>query len=133
MVLLVDVVSDKGLEDLGVRIKEALLKALQFLGEDDCSVEVSLLGDREMAGIAGGGHVPTVLSFEEPEQMPEIEGEPRRLGEIYLAPGAIREKGMDPVHVSVHGLLHLLGYTHGKRSDTIEMESLEDEIIENIS
>lgn len=137
MAPLVDVVSEKEFESLGEKIKEALLKALQFLKEDDVSVEVSLVDNREMGEInektKRADHVPSVLSFTEPGELPQIEGEPRRIGEIYLAPEVVRDKGMDPVHTALHGLLHLLGYTHAERSDTIEMENLEDEIMDHIS
>jgi ssRNA-specific RNase YbeY (16S rRNA maturation enzyme) len=37
---------------------------------------------------------------------------------------------MNVFKVAIHGLLHLLGYTHKDQNDIIEMETLEDEIFE---
>jgi len=75
MALLVDVVSKKGFGDLANKIEEALLKALHFLGENNCSVEVCILEDKEMALVnkksRGKEGSTTVLSFEEPEEIPE--------------------------------------------------------------
>jgi probable rRNA maturation factor len=137
MALLVDVVSKEDFANLANNIEEALLKALHFLGKDNCSVEVCLLDDKEMALVnkkSRGKEGPTtVLSFEEPEEIPRIQGEPYRLGEIYLAPRTIKRKEMDSVRVAIHGLLHLLGYTHKRRSDTMEMERVEDKIWQTLS
>jgi probable rRNA maturation factor len=51
------------------------------------------------------------------------------LGEIYLCPNYIRRHGEDTRRLAIHGFLHLLGYTHKKRSDRIKMEDLEDKIL----
>lgn len=137
MAPLVDIVDNGGFGELSARIQSSLLKALQFLEKDECLVEVSLLDDREMARVnkevRGKEGSTTVLSFEEPEIIPRPEEELPKLGEIYLAPNTIREKGMDPVRVAIHGLLHLLGYTHKAESDTIRMEKIEDKIWQTLS
>ncbi len=134
MASLVDVVDGGGFGELSGRIEEALLKALDFLGKEGL-VEVSLVTDSEMARInkeTRGKEGPTaVLSFEEPEEIPQPEVP--QLGEIYLAPGVIEGRGMDPVKVAIHGLLHLLGYTHERESDTMRMENLEKRIWQILS
>ena len=137
MVYLIDVVNDERFEDSRKEVKAALLGALQFLGKDDAMVEVSLVSDEQMTQInkesRGQKSSTTVLSFEEPECIPQPEGEPVQLGEIYLAPDMIKQGGYKISHLAVHALLHLLGYTHKRRSDTMKMEELEDEIWQTLS
>ena len=132
MAYLIDVVNDERFEDSRKEVKAALLGALQFLEKDDVMVEVSLVSDEQMTQInkesRGQKSSTTVLSFEEPECIPQPEGEPVQLGEIYLAPDMIKQGGYKISHLAVHALLHLLGYTHKRRSDTMKMEELEDEI-----
>jgi len=60
---------------------------------------------------------------------PEIKNLPQSLGQIYLAPDYIKRKKQDLGKLAIHGLLHLLGYTHAKRRDRIEMEKLEEKLI----
>lgn len=136
MAPLVEIVSKPEFEDLKSQIEGALSGALRFLGRTDCRVSVALLYDEEISLLnkktKGREGPAAVLSFEEPEEIPQVEKGAQYLGEIYLAPHTIKRKEMNPSMVAVHGLLHLLGYTHKRRSDTMKMESLEDEIIEAI-
>ena len=129
---LIDIVNDGRFEDSRKEVETALLGALQFLGKDDVMVEVSLVSDEQMAQInkesRGQEGSTIVLSFEEPKCIPQPEGEPVQLGEIYLAPDTIKRGGYKISRLAVHALLHLLGYTHKRRSDTIKMEELENEI-----
>lgn len=117
-------------------ILRALEKALNIMDAESSFVEVSLLGKDQMAEVNEtykGKEGPTnVLSFPEPEEMPEMEKAQNYLGEIYLCPEEIQDREEDIVYLSVHGLLHLLGYTHKGEDDTIEMEEKEKEIMEKI-
>ena len=36
-------------------------------------------------------------------------------------------------HITIHGILHLLGYDHIKNSDAKKMEALEEEILKNLN
>ncbi|OGG37418.1 rRNA maturation RNase YbeY, partial [Candidatus Jorgensenbacteria bacterium GWA1_54_12] len=94
-------------------------------------VSVALVSDKEMRRVSnetrGKDEPTTVLSFPETTQFPPEEGY-RALGEIVLAPETITRKGEDIARLAVHGLLHLLGYTHDGESDTMEMERLESEV-----
>lgn len=54
------------------------------------------------------------------------------LGEIYLAPDYIHKKREDIFRLFVHGLIHLLGYTHGRPRDRIEMERKEALFMESL-
>ncbi len=51
------------------------------------------------------------------------------LGEIYINPEYLKSKPYDIHYVLVHGLLHLLGFTHEKKGDNIEMEKREQEVL----
>ena len=56
-------------------------------------------------------------------------GEEDFLGEVYLNPGFLKSKPYDIHYILVHGLLHLLGFTHQKKSDNMKMEKREKEVL----
>lgn len=55
--------------------------------------------------------------------------EDNSLGEVYLNPASLRGKPYDIHYALIHGLLHLLGFTHQGKSDKMEMEKLEKEAL----
>ncbi|HMB17411.1 MAG TPA: rRNA maturation RNase YbeY [Candidatus Paceibacterota bacterium] len=132
MALSVDVVSDKKFSDLRDNLEKRIINVLDYLGKDDVLVEIALVSNDRMALINKKSRdkkgTTTVLSFE--DDSPQPKGKLLRLGEIYLAPDFIESKEMSLVRVAVHGLLHLLGYTHNREDDTIKMESVEDKIFD---
>ena len=75
----------------------------------------------------------TVLSFSEPTEAPILTNAPRPLGEVFLAPMLIERNGEDLTHLVIHGVLHLLGYTHDEENDTMEMERKEEEIFRHLT
>lgn len=95
------------------------------------SVGIFLLSGAEMRRLGREylkkrkSHTPDVLSFVEPKGFPHPEKSKKFLGEIYLNKDITRR---DPEHARVlllHGFLHILGYTHDKKHDTLKMERLE--------
>ena len=56
-------------------------------------------------------------------------GEEDFLGEVYLNPSFLKSKPYDIHYILVHGLLHLLGFTHQKKSDNMKMEKREKEVL----
>ncbi|HXF44459.1 MAG TPA: rRNA maturation RNase YbeY [Candidatus Paceibacterota bacterium] len=114
-------------------IRRAGTQALKALKVGAASADVFLVDDAAMRRLNRdfrGKDKPTdVLSFTEPAFFPHPERRGRYLGEIYLAPDYIRAKGGDIRHLLVHGLLHLLGYTHAGARDRIKMEKLEKWLI----
>lgn len=60
-------------------------------------------------------------------------GRENLLGEIFLCPAEARRRGDEPAHLIIHGILHLLGYTHEKARDTMEMENQEDKILDYVA
>lgn len=123
--------SDKfgGLRD---EIIQALTRALVYLKIDNFAVEVCLVTDEVMQGInkrfQSKDEPASVLSFGEVDDMPLIPQELKPLGEIYLAPDFIERQNQNVVQLALHGFLHLIGYTHNGKSDTIEMKKIEHEL-----
>lgn len=70
---------------------------------------------------------PTAKSFPHPDLI-----KVRPLGEIYLNPEYIFRQQEDLTQMVIHGLLHLLGYDHLKKSDRIEMEKKEEKLYEQL-
>ncbi len=111
-------------------VTEALEQALRFLRAEG-TVSVALVSDAAMRRVnrerRGKDESTTVLSFAERES-----NAPERsyLGEILLAPDTVRRRGEDVVSLAVHGLLHLLGYTHDGEDDSIEMERTEAKVLQ---
>jgi probable rRNA maturation factor len=67
-----------------------------------------------------------VLAFPEPPGFPHPERRGRFLGEIYLNERYAARRERDQRRALVmHGVLHLLGFSHDRKRDTIRMESLE--------
>lgn len=107
--------------------------ALLSLGELKCrrsALEIYLVSDREMQSVNRkwrGKNKPTnVLSFENASRVPRPDlGGRVFLGEIFLAPDYIQVKKDEMGFLIVHGVLHLLGYTHGRAKDSIIMNNKE--------
>lgn len=54
------------------------------------------------------------------------------LGEVYLNRDIIRRDPARGLYLLTHGILHLLGFSHDGKRDTIEMEKLEKEISDRV-
>lgn len=95
-------------------------------------VEVYLVAGNRMRALnkkfRGKNKDTNVLSFVTPE---DFIGGP--LGEVYLNPIFIKKNRQDLDLMLVHGVLHILGYDHIKKSDKIKMEAKEDELLSLIS
>lgn len=70
---------------------------------------------------------PDILSFNWPKNFPSIDKKPP-LGEIYLNKKVLKDKQYLK-RLLVHGFLHLLGFTHFKKSDSIKMEKKEVKVL----
>ncbi|MFB6212842.1 MAG: rRNA maturation RNase YbeY [Candidatus Magasanikbacteria bacterium] len=127
---------DRHFPELKKDVKEALKKALIYLEKEDKKLEVSLLSKGAMKKVnskfRGKDEATNVLSFEEPDQIPTAPKKRERLGEIYICPEVIEEEGAEPVYLTIHGLLHLLGFSHKEKEDAKRMEEVEKEIMQKI-
>ena len=72
-----------------------------------------------------------VLAFPEPERFPHPETKGRMLGEVYLNE-AFRANPKELARMLIHGLVHLMGYLHETKRDTILMERLEKRLGEHV-
>ncbi len=81
--------------------------------------------------------VTDVISFAF-EEVPDVKYDNLRfLGEIYICYDRCKEQALEYGHsierelcyLSIHGLLHLLGYDHIKEEDKVIMRALEEEIL----
>ena len=108
-----------------------LIKALKI---KNISLEICLVSNREIKRLnlrfRGKDRATNVLSLEMKggPSRPDIRENSRYLGEIFLAPDYIRSHGENLDFLFLHGFLHILGYTHVVRRDTIKMQRLEDKL-----
>jgi probable rRNA maturation factor len=72
-----------------------------------------------------------ILSFKWPQNFPYENNKKPPLGEIYLNKKILENKDKTK-HLLVHGFLHLLGFTHFKKNDSIKMEQKEKEILSRL-
>ncbi len=147
--LVVDVVFDAGewstlpdAEALIARVAAALSQRSD-LNVADTLATVALSSDAVVARLNGtyrGQARPTnVLSFPAPPVPHDVDmsGEPRALGDVILALETVlaeaTDLGVSPAHhlqhLTLHGLLHLLGYDHQSDDDASVMETLETDIL----
>jgi probable rRNA maturation factor len=102
---------------------ELACRVLRGEGVDDGELGLAFVGPEEMRGLKRehlGIDEPTdVLSFpiDGREELPG--GVPRVLGDVILCPQVVGDEWRRPL---THGLLHLLGFEHGR-----EMEAREEE------
>lgn len=129
-------VAKKNFEGASFVALHAAHATLQMMGAKNVWIELHIVTDKEMQRISkrtrNKDHATNVLSFEA-ESFPR--GDVRKgkfLGEVYLAPDFIFRKKQDIELLAVHGTLHLLGYTHETKRDTIVMERIEDTILSKI-
>ena len=127
----------------GVRPGERTLiaRAVRFVcgaaGARKVSVEIYLCPDAEMQRIKrhffpGKRGPADVYSFPENTPFPGPARKARPLGEIYVNRDLGSRDEKRRVFLSVHGVLHLLGYDHLKKRDMLTMKRLEDETMKSI-
>ena len=94
----------------------------QLQKKADFYLEIYLVNSKTLA--------KNVYAYEFPKGFPNPETEATALGEIYLNPDIIKEQGYSLSYMAIHGFLHLLGYEHDTKNDTIAMETLEHKLLE---
>jgi probable rRNA maturation factor len=115
------------------RLQQLALDMLVFLEREQGVVNVHLVDDETMrelnARFRGKDATTTVLSFESPVGFPEVPLEKKVLGEIFLSPTCIADREEPIEFFLIHGVLHLIGFSHEEKSDRIEMERIEDKVL----
>lgn len=124
-------------------LKKALDVTLEIVGiEGDYEVSFSVVDEDEIQDLnrdyRGVDAVTDVLSF--PLFSREELEDGAILGDIVICSQRAREQANDfghsyereIVYLSVHSLLHLLGYDHEKEEDKAEMRALEKEVMKRL-
>lgn len=135
----IDDIPDDWLYPAEKRIQRWLDSALEVLAlEEALEVTIRLVDNAEITELNQeyrGKNQPTnVLSFPCDWDLPET---PRLLGDIVIAVEVVNQeakaqkKKMEAhwAHMTIHGLLHLLGYDHIADDQAQEMEALERKIL----
>ena len=127
------------------RSRKSLEKSLQKISENISKLagsrkstlkkaDIFLLSHKEMARLKKKflpreKGPPNVLAFPEPKHWPHPEKKNTGLGEIYLNQDLAKGNINELTCLLIHGILHLLGYDHKKKSDRIKMEKLEKKLL----
>ena len=136
---------------------EKIIKKLHVFFKEKGVIEVYLVGARRMRFLnkkfRGKNKSTNVLSFKNPDGFPG-----NNLGEVFLDPIYIHKQHTNSAlsdfvlqqckrahanknkkcalafaYMTIHGVLHILGYDHEKNSDRIEMEHEEVRLLRRIS
>lgn len=110
-------------------IEKSAEEILKILKKKNVAVEIFLAGNRLMRQLnrkyRGKDKIADVLSFVEPVNFPHPERKERFLGEIYL--NTAMQKTRHRI-LLIHAILHLLGYSHKRKSDRIKMGKKEKHV-----
>ncbi|MFP3921178.1 MAG: rRNA maturation RNase YbeY [Dichotomicrobium sp.] len=132
-----DQTEDEAARALAERLRGAAQAALDAASVAAGAVTVALTDDEEMRALNRqfrGADKPTnVLSFPEPADAPRDVADTRFLGDVILARETVAREAEaqgktfadHASHLVVHGVLHLLGYTHDADADAARMEAVE--------
>lgn len=109
-------------------VGKSIEEILKILKKKNVAVEIFLAGNGLMRQLnreyRGKDKAADVLSFVEPANFPHPEKKERFLGEIYLNLDEIANTD----YLLIHAMLHLLGYSHKRKSDRIKMEKKEKHV-----
>ena len=119
------------------RLQEDARFVLEAQGRSDATVSVAfstMAQMRKMKKVYLGKdqEVVDVLAFPESADFPHPD-DPSRIGEVLLNWDAFKGDFAHLRFLLVHGVLHLLGYTHDGERDTIDMETLERTLCRRIA
>ncbi len=124
----------KKYEDLEKGVFLSSKKVLKHLERKNLVLEVLIVSDARIKTLnskfRGKNKSTNVLSFEL-KNWPAFVSEQktfRSIGEVYIAPDYIHRKKESLERMLTHGILHLLGYDHQKKGDSIRMENLEKKV-----
>ncbi len=115
-------------------IKNLTSRILRALNKNNVSVEVYLADPLKMRFLnrkfRGKNKTANILSFEEPKNFISPPSKAKKIGEIYLL---AKEAGASQkTRLLIHGLLHLFGYKHERKSDRMNMEKAEQKLFHKI-
>lgn len=138
------VVIQNSINDISINeqnLINALQKVIEGLGKGDSELLIRLVDKSEIQALnrtyRGKSQATNVLSFS--SNLPK-EIERAILGDVVVCITVVREEAETQgktfehhlMHISIHGLLHLLGYDHIEDGEADEMESLEIKILNEL-
>jgi len=114
------------------KIKGITQKFLQLLKKKNYYLEIFLISNQKMKFLnkkfRNKDKTTNILTFIEPKKFPHPESKLKILGEIYLNAEILNFKSQVSSLVA-HGVLHLFGFKHKKKSDRIKMEATEQKLL----
>jgi rRNA maturation RNase YbeY len=126
------------------RIRLFAGKILKLLCQRNATLDIFLLETKDIARLkarfikkkTGPDHFgaprrmgePNILSFPEPPSFPHPETRKKYLGEIYLNKDIVEKSPERAAPLLIHGILHLLGHSHGRKASAAKMERLEKKV-----
>ena len=145
MVNKISVISlNKKFKKLEPKIEIIGLKILEILKKDNLAMDIFLAGNQEMRELnkkyRGKDKTADILSFKEPKGFINPPSRLKKTGEIYINIAqptvhgllltaknqqSVSRKLLAVSCLLVHGILHLLGYSHQRKNDRIKMEKAE--------
>ena len=118
-------VLDQRHADYASRLKRVLMLMASHIGITNAHVEAYIAGNSFMA--------KNVLAYPAPDNFPRPDLLLHRdLGELYINPEYIASHHEDFTFMAVHAFLHLLGYDHHGKHDTVKMEAKEHEVLASV-
>ena len=123
------------------KIENVIDKFLPFFFVSKLEVDISFCTENEITKLnkefRGKNNSTNVLSFPDKEQK-NISNE--CIGELMICQKVLEKEAFDQekkifdhfIHLVIHSLLHILGYTHENKNDAILMESKEVEFLSKI-
>ena len=131
------------------KIKGITQKFLRLLKKKNCYLDIFLVTSSKMKFLnkkfRDKNKTTSILTFVEPKNFPHPESKLKSLGEIYLnvdSRGLHADKRGKSLRKSAlsqrlsallaHGLLHLFGFQHAKKSDRMKMEAKENFLISHV-
>jgi probable rRNA maturation factor len=128
---------DGDFKELNSKIKNLLFFILKLEEIKNSHLEVFLVSENKIKEInkiyRKKNKSTNVLTFSyfnlEEKKMLRPDLNKKFLGEIFLAPDFIKRKKEDILYILIHGFLHLIGYVHSGKKNSIIMENKEREII----
>lgn len=118
-------------------IEKQAKKVLGVLGRENWDLDIYLISgarsrrlNRECRGI---DREASILSFPASRDWPSPDHKNPYLGEIYLNLSYLKRKGYSVQLLTIHGVLHLLGFDHETESEAKKMEREEERIARELA
>ena len=133
---------DENIEEL-VKLQDFINYSVDYLKLENVLFNVIIIDNKEIHEInktyRGIDRPTDVISFALEDDDTFIETEERILGDIYISIDKAKEQALEYGHsllrelcfLSIHGLLHLLGYDHMTEEDEKVMFGLQERVLDS--